>query len=162
MENFRSFHRLASNRESFPVNFFFVIIRCFKLLYNRKSFPTNNNKIMQPWNFSSANDLHYTVWTPVTDKMHKCIMWEDGNKWDAYAVNDQLQQSLKRGCTYQEICQEYAHFLMHGSAWHYLNNFCIRHLNGSMCLFYSFCCTTQRIYPLRVYEPSFNTDKYNT
>ena len=40
-------------------------IRCFKgdfrkLLYNHESFPTNN-KIMQPLNFSTANDLHYIV-----------------------------------------------------------------------------------------------------
>ena len=32
-----------------------------ELLYNRKSFPTNNKEIMQPRNFSTANDLHYTV-----------------------------------------------------------------------------------------------------
>ena len=38
----------------------FFIIRCFELLYNRKSFPVNN-KIMQPQNFSTANDLHYMV-----------------------------------------------------------------------------------------------------
>ena len=40
MENFRG---LASSREGF-----------------RESFPANN-KIMQPRNFSTANDLHYTV-----------------------------------------------------------------------------------------------------
>ena len=34
-----------------------------KLLYNRKSFPANNKKIVQPRNFSTANDLHYTVLT---------------------------------------------------------------------------------------------------
>ena len=62
MENFRSFRRLASNREGFPANFSFLLaIRCFELLYNRESFPTNNKKIMQPRNFSTANDLHYTV-----------------------------------------------------------------------------------------------------
>ena len=32
-----------------------------ELLYNRKSFPANNKNIMQPRNFSTANDLHYTV-----------------------------------------------------------------------------------------------------
>lgn len=32
-----------------------------------------------------------------------------------------------------------------------------------MHLFLSSCCTTQHIFdPLRVYEPGFNTDKYNT
>ena len=61
VENFRGFRGLASNRESCPANFFFIIIRCFELLYNRESFPVNN-KIMQLWNFSTANDLHYTVY----------------------------------------------------------------------------------------------------
>ena len=32
-----------------------------ELLHNRESFPMNN-KIMQPRNFSTANDLHYTVY----------------------------------------------------------------------------------------------------
>ena len=42
-----------------------------------------------------------------------------------------------------------------------LNNFDTRRLNGPRHLFPSFCCTTQHIfYPLRVYEPGFNTDKY--
>ena len=61
MENFHGFCGLASSREGFPANFFFFIIRCFELLYNRGSFPANNKKIMQPRNFSTANDLHYTV-----------------------------------------------------------------------------------------------------
>ena len=43
------------------------------------------------------------------------------------------------------------------------NNFGTQHLNGPRHLFLSFCCTTWRIFePLRVYEPSFNTDKYST
>ena len=62
MENFRSFRGLASNREGFPANFFFFIIKCFELLYNRESFPANNKKIVQPQNFSTTNDLHYTVY----------------------------------------------------------------------------------------------------
>ena len=60
VENFRAFHGLASNCKSFPANFFFII-RCFELLYNHKSFPANNKKIMQLRNFSTANNLHYTV-----------------------------------------------------------------------------------------------------
>ena len=41
------------------------------------------------------------------------------------------------------------------------NNFGTRHLNGPRHLFYSFYCTTRRIFEsLRVYEPGFNTDKY--
>ena len=63
VENFGGFRGLASNRESFSANFSLLLaIRCFELLYNRESFPANNNKIMQPWNFSTANDLHYTVY----------------------------------------------------------------------------------------------------
>ena len=41
--------------------FFLFIIRCFELLYNCENFPANNNKIMQLPNFSTTNDLHYTV-----------------------------------------------------------------------------------------------------
>ena len=31
------------------------------MLYNRESFRANNKKIVQPRNFSTANDLHYMV-----------------------------------------------------------------------------------------------------
>ena len=41
------------------------------------------------------------------------------------------------------------------------NNFDTRRLNRSRCLFLSFCCTTQHVFePRRVFEPSFNMDKY--
>ena len=41
------------------------------------------------------------------------------------------------------------------------NNFGTWRLNRLRHSFHSFCCTIQRIFePLRVYEPSFNTDKY--
>ena len=33
----------------------------YELLYNRESFHTNNKNIMQPRNFSTANNLHYMV-----------------------------------------------------------------------------------------------------
>ena len=71
MENFRGFHGLASNREGFSANFFFLIVRCFELLYNRESFPANNKKIMQPQNFSTTNDLHYTY-----VYVHKILIWK--------------------------------------------------------------------------------------
>ena len=61
VENFHGFCGLASNRKGFPAILFLSIIRCFELLYNRESFPTNNKKIMQPCNFSTANNLPYTV-----------------------------------------------------------------------------------------------------
>ena len=56
------FHRLASKDEDFPANLFFFIRSCFGLLYNHKSFPVNNKKSTQPRNFSTANNLHYTVY----------------------------------------------------------------------------------------------------
>ena len=41
------------------------------------------------------------------------------------------------------------------------NNFDTRCLNGSRCLFLSFCCTTRHVFePLRVFEAGFNMDKY--
>ena len=56
------FSRISLQSRRFPANFSFLLaIRCFKLLYNRESFLANNKKIMQPRNFSTANDLHYTV-----------------------------------------------------------------------------------------------------
>ena len=46
----------------FSSDFCLSYYKVFDLLYNRESFPTNNKKIMQPRNFSTANDLHYTVY----------------------------------------------------------------------------------------------------
>ena len=34
-----------------------------------------------------SQHVHKSAWTPLTDKMCKCILWED-NKHDKYAVND--------------------------------------------------------------------------
>ena len=42
------------------VNYLFNAGFFRELLYNRESFPVNN-KIMQLRNFSTVNDLHYTV-----------------------------------------------------------------------------------------------------
>ena len=42
-----------------------------------------------------------SAWTPLTDKARKCIPWED-NECDKYAVNNQLYQHPKGGCTHQE------------------------------------------------------------
>ena len=39
-----------------------------ELLYNCESFPANNKNIMQPRNFYTADDLHYTVTYSVADK----------------------------------------------------------------------------------------------
>ena len=61
------FSWISLQLRKFSSKFFFAIIRCFELLYNHESFPANNNKIMQPWNFSTVNDLHYTVLDSGTD-----------------------------------------------------------------------------------------------
>ena len=59
MDNFRGFRGLAPIVKVFQQIFSFLLW-CFELLYNRESFPANK-KIMQLRNFSTANDLHYTV-----------------------------------------------------------------------------------------------------
>ena len=46
--------------------------------------------------------VYESAWTPVTDKTHKWILWED-NKRDKYAVND---RNLKGGGTHQERYRE--------------------------------------------------------
>ena len=45
--------------------------------------------------------VYKSACTPLTNKMRKCILWED-NKRDKYAVNNQLYQHPKGGCTHQE------------------------------------------------------------
>ena len=54
------FSRISLQLQKFSSEFFLSIKRCFELLYNHESFSANN-KIIQPQNFSTANDLHYTV-----------------------------------------------------------------------------------------------------
>ena len=62
------FSRISLQMQRFSSEiFFFHIIRCLELLYNCKSFSANK-KIMQPRNFSTVNDLHYTVFD-----MHRYI-----------------------------------------------------------------------------------------
>ena len=41
---------------------------------------------------SVVRDQHIckSVWTPLNDKMHKCVMQEDSNRQDEYTVNNQL------------------------------------------------------------------------
>ena len=91
VENVRGFRGLASNREGFPANFFFFIIRCFELPYNHESFPVNNNKIMQPRKFSTANDLHYTVFlfrfAPIMAAFYSLLFYFSG-KIDAPCTCD--------------------------------------------------------------------------
>ena len=56
------FSRISLQSQRFSSEFFFFIIWCFRLLYNRESFLANNKKTMIPRNVSTANDLHYTVY----------------------------------------------------------------------------------------------------
>ena len=94
MENFRGFRGLASNHEGFPANFF-CLIRCFELLYNRESFPMNNEKIMQPWNFSTANDLHYTVYCNISQYIAMCnILISSWNHIVLYCSNKYCNVSI--------------------------------------------------------------------
>ena len=52
-------------------------------------------------NVVRGQHVYKSVWSPLTDKMHKCILWED-NECDKYTVNNQLYQHPKGGCTHQE------------------------------------------------------------
>ena len=45
--------------------------------------------------------VYKSVWIPLTDKMHKHIMWED-NECDKYVVNNWLYQPPMGACTNQE------------------------------------------------------------
>ena len=57
-------------------------------------------------NVVRGQHIYKSAWTPLTDKMaHKCILWED-NEHDKYAINNQLYQHPKGGCTHQERYQE--------------------------------------------------------
>ena len=57
VENVRGFRGQASYRESFIK----LINKVLHERHNRKSFPANFNKMLQPQKFSTANDLHYMV-----------------------------------------------------------------------------------------------------
>ena len=56
-------------------------------------------------NVVGGQHVHKSEWTPLTDKMLKCILRED-NEHDEYAVNNRLYQHPKGRCTYQERYQE--------------------------------------------------------
>ena len=61
MENFRGFRGLASNRKGFPANLCLSYYKVFRIVVQSRKFPTNNRKISQARNFSTVNNLHYTV-----------------------------------------------------------------------------------------------------
>ena len=56
-------------------------------------------------NVVRGQHVYKGVWTLLTDKTHKCILRED-NEHDKYAVNNQLYQHPKGGCTHQERYRE--------------------------------------------------------
>ena len=56
-------------------------------------------------NVVRGQHVYKSAWTPLTDKMHKCMLQEDNNR-DKYAVNKQLYQHPKGGCTHQERYRE--------------------------------------------------------
>ena len=60
-------------------------------------------------NVVTGQHIYKSAWTPLPDKTRKCILQED-NERDKYAVNNQLYQHPKGGCTHQKRYQEYANF----------------------------------------------------
>ena len=52
-------------------------------------------------NVVRGKHVYKSAWTPLSDEMHKCVLQED-NERDKYALNIQLYQHLKGGCTHQE------------------------------------------------------------
>ena len=52
-------------------------------------------------NMVRGQRIYKSEWTPLTDKTYKCILRED-NKRDKYAINNQLYQHPKGGCTQLE------------------------------------------------------------
>ena len=58
-------------------------------------------------NIVRGQHIYKSAWTPlhVIDRICKCILRED-NECDKYAVNNQLYQHQKGGCTHQERYQE--------------------------------------------------------
>ena len=76
------------------------------MLYNRESFPTNNKRIMQPRNFSTANDLHYTV----------CNHWVDMLLFNMQSlggyVNVIVQYAFTGWMCYCSICNHRVNMLL--------------------------------------------------
>ena len=56
-------------------------------------------------NVVRGQHIYKSVWTTLTDKIHKCILRE-GNEGDKYAVNNRLYQHPKGGYTHQERYRE--------------------------------------------------------
>ena len=115
--------------------------------------------------------IYKSVWTSLTDwciKTHKCIPWcvKTTNMINTLQTMD-CSNIQKENANIKRDIESKLIFL---NIWHHFkinfikfNNFGIWHLNGPRHLFLSFCCTTWCIFePLRVFEPSFNTDKYGT
>ena len=50
-------------------------------------------------NVVRGQHVYKSAWIPLTDKMCKCMLQED-NECDKYAVNNQLYQHSKGGCTH--------------------------------------------------------------
>ena len=53
---------VREHRKLFVFTWCRIFPRIALMLCNRESFPANNKKGMQPRKFSTANDLHYTVY----------------------------------------------------------------------------------------------------
>ena len=56
-------------------------------------------------NMVRGQHIYKSAWTPLTDKMLKCIQQED-NECGKYAVNNRLYQYPKGGYTHRERYRE--------------------------------------------------------
>ena len=87
------------------------------------------------------------VWTPLTDKTHKYIMWED-NKCNKLIVNDRMWQYPKEDAHMKEMLRIRSFFLMYYAILMFIKftKFGTWCFNGLRQLFHSFCCTTWCIF----------------
>ena len=53
-------------------------------------------------NMVRGQHIYKSIWTPLTDKTHKCMLREN-NERDKYAVNNRLSKSKRRMHTSREI-----------------------------------------------------------
>ena len=69
------------------------------MLYNRESFLANNKNIMQPRNFSTANDLHYTVHNHpqyISHKHRHITTIKYNFEWDHYIAASHWDTNLHK------------------------------------------------------------------
>ena len=73
VEKFGGFHRLIGNCESFPVKLMVWPHDTAMQHCNCECFPANYSWVLQPQNFSTSNNLQYTVNQRLTKSQCSCI-----------------------------------------------------------------------------------------